>query len=108
MFFKLIILLVTIGFVVWAVKSRIEIRRKRVTENVEVAEASPMSVAIGELVAIAGGIYISLVLIVSFLKMQIPERVCWFNVSLDPLAMIAVIAALLQPIVILFYCKIKK
>ncbi len=108
MFFKLILLLVIIGLIVWAIKSRIDIRRKRITENVETAEASPMSVAIAELVAIAGGIYISLVLIVSFLKMQIPERVYWFNVSLDPLAMIAVIAALLQPIIILFYYRIKK
>ena len=40
----------------------------------EDAVESPASLAIGELVAVAGGIYLALTLLATFLKISMPER----------------------------------
>jgi Ni,Fe-hydrogenase III small subunit len=58
---------------------------------------SPVSRALAELVAIAGGIYVSLVLLTAFLKMPVPERVVIAGLEVDPLAIVAVIIAIIQP-----------
>ncbi len=58
---------------------------------------SPFSTAVQELVATAGGVYLSLVMIVSFLKLNIPERITFNIIAFDPLAMTAIIVAVAQP-----------
>lgn len=58
---------------------------------------SPFSSAVQELVATAGGVYLSIVALVSFLKLDIPEKVAVIGVSFDPLAFIAIGVAVLQP-----------
>ncbi|MBP2635872.1 MAG: hypothetical protein H6Q72_1779 [Firmicutes bacterium] len=65
-------------------------------------KASPFSTAIQNLVATAGGVYLSLVMIVSFLKLDIPERITVSIIVFDPLAMTAVVVAVIQP----FFCRI--
>lgn len=67
------------------------------SSNVE-AVASPASRALAELVAVAGGIYLSLVLLVSFLKINLPEAITIGRVQVDPLAIVALLVALLQPV----------
>ena len=62
--------------------------------------ASPLSQAIQELVGTAGGIYLAIIALTSFLKIEIPERISLFQVSFDPLAFIAIGIAIIQPIVI--------
>ena len=60
-------------------------------------KASPFSTAIQNLVATAGGVYLSLVMIVSFLKLDIPEKITISIIAFDPLAMTAVVVAVIQP-----------
>ncbi len=69
------------------------------SSNVE-AVASPASRALAELVAVAGGIYLSLVLLVSFLKINLPETITIGQVQVDPLAIVALLVALLQPFLV--------
>lgn len=59
--------------------------------------ASAISLALGEILAIAGGIYLSLVMLVSFLDLSVPEKIYLGNVSCEPLAFIALVLALIQP-----------
>lgn len=59
--------------------------------------SSPFSLALGELLGVAGGIYLVLVMLVSFLGIAIPERVELLSVRFDPLALSAVLLALVQP-----------
>lgn len=106
MIWKLVLLSVFIGAVYWAVRTRVRIKRSRGLDRPEAAVASPASIALGELVAIAGGIYLSLVLLVSFLKLTVPAKSMILGVPLDPLALIAVIIALLQPLGIALAAKI--
>jgi len=45
-----------------------------------------------------------MIALISFLKVDIPERITLFQVAFDPLAFIAIAIAVIQPIVIrLFY-----
>ena len=108
MIWKILIITILLILTFWAIKSRINIKRRRAFDTMEAAVASPTSVAIGELIAIAGGIYLSLMLVVSFLKITLPETITVSHLQIDPLAMIAIVIALLQPIFISLYsycCK---
>jgi hypothetical protein len=99
MLIKGILALILIGLVAWAVRTRVKLKRIRGVDNVESTVASPASIALGELVAIAGGIYLSLVLLTSFLKLSLPEKVCIYdNLLIDPLALAAIAIAILQPL----------
>lgn len=66
--------------------------------NVE-PKPGPVSRAITELVAVAGGIYVSLTLLVSLLKLSLPAKAVLVGISFDPLALAALVVALLQPVV---------
>lgn len=106
MFWTIIIILVIVLLVIWAVRARIHLRRKRSVQNLENTVTSPASLAMGELIAIAGGIYLSLVLLESFLELTVPDKIMILNMSLDPLALLAILIALLQPLFFILYEKI--
>ncbi|MDK2926602.1 MAG: hypothetical protein PWR31_292 [Bacillota bacterium] len=59
--------------------------------------ASAMSQALVELVATAGGIYLALVLVRNFLRVDLPERVAFLGFQVEPLATLSLFLALLQP-----------
>lgn len=68
---------------------------------------SLLSTAIAQLVGTAGGIYLSLELLFSFLK--IPEN--WWNPSsfiVEPLAVISLVLAIVQPFAIRAWIYIRK
>lgn len=60
---------------------------------------SPFADAVQDLVATAGGVYLSLVMMVSFLKLELPERITVNFLSFDPLALTAIGVAVIQPVV---------
>lgn len=105
MFWTIIIILILIFLFILAVRTRISLRRRRNIRSIENTATSPASLAMGELAAIAGGIYLSLVLLQSFLELTIPDKIIILNMSLDPLAFAAVVIALLQPLFFLLYEK---
>lgn len=70
--------------------------------------ASPLSLAVQELVATAGGVYLAIVALTSFLKMDMPDKVSLMQVSVDPLALTAIGLALIQPIVSRLFWKFKQ
>lgn len=91
-----------------AIKTKKRLKRWRDIADLENAVESPTSYAIGELVAVAGGIYLSLVLLASFLKISMPERIVISSWSFDYLAAIALFLALLQPIFLSLYYRLTK
>lgn len=105
MFWTIIIILILIFLFILAVRARLILKRRRNIRSIENTVTSPASLAIGELAAIAGGIYLSLVLLQSFLELTIPDKITFLSMSLDPLAFAAVIIALLQPLFFLLYDK---
>ena len=108
MFWKVILALILLCLLIWAVRTKCFIKRSR-SEKMPTSGAidSPASLAMGEIVAVAGGIYLSLILIASFLKLDYPDSVVIFSMALDPLALAAIVLALIQPIFMSFYYRLK-
>lgn len=57
---------------------------------------TPLSEALGRLIGNAGGIYLSMVLLLTFLGFDPPERVMFGRLELEPLATVAIVLALVQ------------
>lgn len=87
-----ILLLVALG-----VRGRVDLIRMRQRAFDE--RSSPLSQALAGLVGTAGGIYLSLVLLLEFLNIDVPARVSLGPVSLEPLASISLFLAVIQPFV---------
>lgn len=85
--------------VVFSVRERVRLRLYREKEwgGLGESKASPLSQALANLVGVAGGIYLSLMVLVSFLEVQLPPRVKIGQISMEPLAVVAFGLALLQP-----------
>ncbi len=103
---KIIFLIIIFILFFFAVRTKRTLQRMRTMAQLENAVDSPTSVAIGELVAIAGGIYLSLILLTSFLKVNMPARISFYDWSVDYLAAIAFAIALFQPILTTLYYKV--
>ena len=71
-------------------------------------KSTPISRALTELIAIAGGIYLSLVMLVSFLNISVSDNVTVFGFSFEPLAAIAIMTALAQPWLVKLFTQLKK
>jgi hypothetical protein len=83
----------------------LRIHHIRNTLDINSTKSSPLSQAIQELVGVAGGLYLSMIALISFLKIDIPEKISIFNVSFDPLAFLAITISVLQPIVLRIFSK---
>ncbi len=68
--------------------------------------SSPLAEAMRQLVGVAGGIYLSLVMLTGFLGMELPERISIAQIWLDPLAVFAIILACLQPLALAVWYKL--
>ncbi|NLY49564.1 MAG: hypothetical protein GX062_00940 [Firmicutes bacterium] len=84
-----------------SVTERVRGQRQRVMRRSEDLPVEPQpsefSQALVELVATAGGIYLALILLRNFLKIELPERVLLFGLELEPMATLAFLVALVQP-----------
>ncbi|HHX95918.1 MAG TPA: hypothetical protein GX687_00400 [Clostridia bacterium] len=103
---KSIFLLFFFFLVYLAIKSQKKLQKQRKIKELEKITDSPFSYVIAELVAVAGGIYLALLLLVTFLEISLPERLVLYDWSLDFLATLALLLALLQPIFLALYYKI--
>ncbi len=65
---------------------------------------SPISTALTEMLGVAGGIYLALVMAVSFLQIDVPPKVDIYGLNIEPLALTAVILSLIQP----YFVEIKR
>jgi len=72
-------------------------KRKRIKGIPIEPKDSFLSEAIVELVALAGGIYLTLTLLLEFLAITGAERATLWGVTFDPIAAISIVLALLQP-----------
>lgn len=58
---------------------------------------SLLSKALAQLLGVAGGIYLVLVMGVAFLKLQLPAEMRFLGLAMEPLAFVSLVLALLQP-----------
>jgi len=91
---------VLLGFSALSVRRRVRNRVKVLEERADkdVPETpSPASRAIMELVGLAGGIYIAITALMSFLQINLPDRVSVSGVQIGPIALLALLIAIVQP-----------
>lgn len=101
-------LLTVVTLVVLSLFLRIQ-NKKRVESHQlpEHTRPSLFSEALQELIATAGGIYLSLVLLVTFLQIELADKWQIYEIKMDPLALTALSLALIQPLVLRLYRLLK-
>lgn len=60
-------------------------------------KTSPLSQALANMLGVAGGIYLSLVVIATFLEIDLPARIHLGGLSMEPLAAVSILMAVAQP-----------
>ncbi|HHU85340.1 MAG: hypothetical protein ACOX86_04740 [Pelotomaculaceae bacterium] len=85
--------------VIISVRERIRQRlyREKDWSFIGEGKASPLSEALTNLIGVAGGIYLTLVVLTEFLELQLPELIHLGGISLEPLAAVSIFTALVQP-----------
>ncbi len=96
---RVVFLLILMGLAMLAAWEKQRLRRLISRKLPEDAIETPFSRALMELVGIAGGIYLGLVMLITFLGIDIPEKINFFGIFLDPVALLAVFLTLIQPLV---------
>jgi len=101
-------LLTVVTLVVLSLFLRIQ-NKKRVESHhlPEHTRPSLFSEALQELIATAGGIYLALVLLVTFLQIELADKWQIYEIKMDPLALTALSLALIQPLVLRLYRLLK-
>jgi hypothetical protein len=100
----IVLLLILLGLIVLSLWLRVRLRRDSVA-GVE-TKSSPVAAAVQELVATAGGVYLAVVALTSFLKLDMPDKVSLMAVAVDPLAAAAIVLAIVQPLFSRLFLKI--
>lgn len=94
----ILLLALAIALVVLSAWLRVSNNRKKQRLSMDVKDTF-LSLEIKNVVANAGGIYISLNLAASFLKLDISQQFALLGIQFDALAAIALVIAILQPLV---------
>lgn len=96
-----VFVLVVLLLLVFSVRQRVQNMaiRERAWDGSE-TKSSPLSEALTGLIGTAGGIYISLVMLFSFMELSLPEKIEVFRVGLEPLAAVSFALAIIQPFAI--------
>jgi len=77
--------------------NRIQAARARKTSYEE--RSSPLSEAIKDFVAVAGGVYLGLSAMAEFLKVPVPMQATIWGTQFDPVALFSICLAILAPII---------
>lgn len=94
----ILLLALAIGLVVLSAWLRVGNIRKRQRASLDTQDTF-LSKEIKNVVANAGGIYISLTLAASFLKLDISQQLALWGIQFDVVAALALVLAILQPLV---------
>ncbi|GAW91733.1 hypothetical protein [Calderihabitans maritimus] len=103
---KLLLFILFFLLFFFSVREKVHVLREDKGKIPEQPISSPISRALAELVGIAGGIYLSLLMLVTFLEVSVPERVELFSLSVEPLALLSITLALVQPFLVRWYQKL--
>ncbi|AQS59326.1 hypothetical protein [Desulforamulus ferrireducens] len=97
---SIIIGIVVALLVYLSLRERIRIKRYRKEWDViGESKVSPLSESLAGLVGTAGGIYLSLVMLTTFLEVEVPSRVSVSVVSVEPMAAISFVLAIVSPFI---------
>jgi len=91
---------VAIGSIMLCVAARCRMRTNYCRYHGEGAVSTPFAEALGQVVGMAGGIYLSLMLLCDFLAVELPKKVVVLGNDMDFLALVALALACVQPMIL--------
>ncbi|MBO8128829.1 MAG: hypothetical protein H0Z39_06480 [Peptococcaceae bacterium] len=100
------VLAVTIGvtiLLVLSVRERMKLSLSRQKSWEVEPKQSPLSQALVNLIGVAGGIYLSLTLLFTFLELDIPQKIKLGGIETELLATVSIALAIVQPFLINLY-----
>ncbi len=100
MLYGTVCIIIVVLAIVWlSIRERMKLSifHERSWETLMEGKSSPFSQAVLNLVGFAGGIYLSLVMLLDFMKFQIPDRVQFGHLEIEPLAAFSITLAIIQP-----------
>lgn len=84
--------------IIFSIRERMRLRLTRKEWDViGESKSSPLSESLAGLVGTAGGIYLSLVMLTTFLEVEVPARISFSTISLEPMAALSFILAVFSP-----------
>ena len=90
--------------VVFSLRERVRLRRHHLRDKnwdaIGENKTSVMSQSIASMVGTAGGIYLSVVVLFSFLEVELPAKVDLAGMRFEPVAAVSFALALIQPFVL--------
>jgi uncharacterized membrane protein YjgN (DUF898 family) len=95
----IILAIIVLFLIIISIRERIRQARYREKDWSVIGESkpSPLSQALANLVGVAGGIYLTLVVVITFIELELPERIHLGGISMEPLAAISFLLAIIQP-----------
>jgi hypothetical protein len=93
---QVLLLVALLGGFVLALRRRAE-RLTRLATEAPAPVSSPLAEALKEFIGVAGGVYLTLMALNEFLGLNLPNPVEFRGVSFDPLALLAVLLAVVAP-----------
>lgn len=87
----------TVMLVLLSLARRVKLIRQARQQEVVEPVSSPLAEALKQLIGVAGGVYVALVSLAAFLRLPSQQTVELFGVTFDPLALAALIVAIVQP-----------
>ncbi|MBI2874148.1 MAG: hypothetical protein HYY09_03600 [Firmicutes bacterium] len=110
--FEIVLLIFFLILTYWSLRCRMRLRmggKRRVaregSESPVNAKSSLLSESIVELLGVSGGIYLALLMLSSFLKLSAPDQITIGQVTMDPIAALAFLIALIYPVITHFLRK---
>jgi len=97
----IVLAIIVLLLIIVSIRERIRQTRYREKDWSVIGESapSPLSQALANLVGVAGGIYLTLVVVITFIELELPERIHLWGISIEPLAAISFFLAIIQPYV---------
>ncbi|MFZ5592538.1 MAG: hypothetical protein ACOY81_12130 [Bacillota bacterium] len=95
-------LLAVLALVYFSLRERVRLRvlRNKKGWDEQSSKVTPFSEALTNLIGMAGGIYLSLMVFFSFLELDLPSRVRILSLYVEPVAAVSFALALVQPFVL--------
>jgi len=103
----IILALVIVLLIILSVRERVrwQFMRDKNWDAIGQTKSSPISQAITGMVGTAGGIYLSLILMQTFLELEIPNYLQLSGITLEPLATLSIALAIIQPFAMRFWVR---
>ncbi|ACA59451.1 hypothetical protein [Candidatus Desulforudis audaxviator] len=106
-----LLFLLTLALIAFSIRERIKLQASRFRSHKSwelEPRATPLSEAVLNLIGIAGGVYLALIMLFTFLEVSLPNKISLGGVEVEPLAAFAIGLAIVQPFILRLWEMIRE